>query len=109
MFTFFRRRWPIGLLACIHAFAAHAVNHEPATQSKLKYRSSLERYRSFTDESIQPWAETNEVVRKIGGWRAYAAERSTTGAEPQPESGRGHQSGPVRPEGGSNRGPGSKP
>ena len=95
MLTFFFRRWPLGLLACIQVFAANAASHEQATQSSLQYRSALEGYRSFADESIQPWVETNEVVRKIGGWRAYATERSTGPTEPRQDSNKG--SPPVSP------------
>ena len=110
MLTFFCRRWPLGLLACIQVLAAHAANHEPGTQSNLQYRSALEGYRSFADESIQPWVETNEVVRKIGGLRAYAAERSTAATEPRPDSGKAGS--PASPRPGSptpHAGHGSKP
>ena len=40
----------------------------------LVYRSSLSRYRNFTEPEVAPWRETNEVVRQRGGWRAYARE-----------------------------------
>jgi hypothetical protein len=110
MLTFFFRRWPLGLLACIQVFAAHATSHEQATQSSFQYRSALEGYRSFADESIPPWVETNEVVRKIGGWRAYAAERSTA-TEPLPDSGKRSPPASSRPEGSPkpHAGHGSKP
>ncbi len=38
------------------------------------HRSSLSRYRAFTEPEVAPWRETNEVVRQRGGWRAYARE-----------------------------------
>ena len=40
----------------------------------LVYRSSLSRYRGFTEPDVAPWRETNELVRQRGGWRAYARE-----------------------------------
>ena len=51
----------------------------------LVYRSSLSRYRSFTEPDVAPWRETNEVVRQRGGWRAYAREaREPAPATPPP-------------------------
>ena len=97
MFTFVRRRWPFGLLACMQVLAAHAAGHEHAAQSNLQYRSELEGYRSFADEPIQPWVDSNEVVRKIGGWRTYAAERSTPPAEAKQDPAKTSPPAPARP------------
>jgi hypothetical protein len=111
MLTIFCRRWPIGLLASIHVLGAHATGHEQAMPAKLQYTSALEGYRSFADEPKQPWVETNEVVRRIGGWRTYAAERSAGTAEPGPDSGQSSPPAPERPEGSTNphAGHGSRP
>ena len=38
------------------------------------YRSALTGYRSFRDEKISSWQESNDNVARIGGWRAYARE-----------------------------------
>lgn len=43
------------------------------------YRSALQGYRPYADTEPGSWAETNERVGRIGGWRAYAKEAS----EPQ--------------------------
>ena len=40
----------------------------------LEYTSSFANYHAFTDQAVLPWRETNEAVRQIGGWRAYAKE-----------------------------------
>ena len=53
MLTFFRHRWPLGLLACTQALGVQAASLEQAITSKLQYRSALEGYRSFADESMQ--------------------------------------------------------
>ena len=101
MLIVFRPLWPFGLVACIQAISAHADSNEQATHSRLQFRSALEGYRHFADESVRPWVETNAVVREIGGWRAYAAERSATTAEPPDESAKGGSQAPSsRPEGG---------
>lgn len=38
------------------------------------YRSALEDYRPFADDSPVPWKQANDTVGRIGGWRAYAKE-----------------------------------
>jgi hypothetical protein len=38
------------------------------------YRSPLEGYRPYVDESVTSWKEANENVGRIGGWREYARE-----------------------------------
>ena len=50
------------------------------------YRSSLSRYQAFTEPDVAPWRETNELVRRRGGWRAYAREarEPASSATPSP-------------------------
>lgn len=38
------------------------------------YRSSLAQHRRHAEQPVQPWAQSNETVNRIGGWRAYARE-----------------------------------
>lgn len=38
------------------------------------WRSAFEGYQPFTDEKPTPWAQANDTVRQVGGWRAYARE-----------------------------------
>ncbi|MBB5018461.1 hypothetical protein HNQ59_001750 [Chitinivorax tropicus] len=62
---------------------------EPASQPptlppiKLSFTSALRDYRAFTDAAVNNWRDTNELVGRIGGWRAYAAESA---AEPLPSA-----------------------
>ena len=61
------------------------------------YRSSLSRYQAYAEPDVAPWRETNELVRRRGGWRAYAREArepvptpsSAVPAASQPASGAG--------------------
>ena len=36
--------------------------------------SAFETYRPFADQEVAPWRQSNDTVREIGGWRAYARE-----------------------------------
>lgn len=63
------------------------------------YRSALEGYRPFTEEKVLPWKETNDTVRRVGGWKVYAREAQGDGAEtatkptaPDPHAGHGEKS-----------------
>ena len=47
------------------------------------YRSVLSGYRSFRDEKVSSWQESNDNVARIGGWRAYAREARESGAAPR--------------------------
>ena len=55
----------------------------PVTQATAPaFQSAFERYKPYTDEKIVNWKEANDVVGRIGGWRAYAKEASRTETEP---------------------------
>lgn len=54
---------------------AFAQRAPPAPAPALTgYRSAFEGYRPFAQEEVQPWKQTNDTVREVGGWRAYARE-----------------------------------
>ena len=40
----------------------------------LTYESAFDGYRPYSDETVAPWARTNDTVGRIGGWKAYARE-----------------------------------
>ncbi len=76
---------PLGWLALLPALASLTVSAQTApsipaaspAQSQATpapYRSSLEDYRSYSDEKLTPWKQANDTVGKVGGWRAYAKE-----------------------------------
>ncbi len=66
--------WSLALLAGV---AVAQPQPTPAPQrilSSLSYTSSIGRYQAYTDQPVQPWREANDLVGRIGGWRAYARE-----------------------------------
>jgi hypothetical protein len=90
-----------GFLACVcsvfalsNAYAQQQtlseIKSEPkAVESKtssnsLVFKSTLEKYKPYTDEKIQSWKGANDEVGKIGGWRAYLKEAN------EPEAGSSH-------------------
>ena len=58
--------------------AAHAADAPTsANQSAgptVTYESAFKGYRGYADEPVASWTNSNAVVGKIGGWRAYARE-----------------------------------
>lgn len=60
-------------------------------------RAGLENYRPFTDEKVAPWKQANDLVAKIGGWRAYAKEaQETSGDSPAPAAAQSPVSGATK-------------
>lgn len=51
---------------------AQAASAAPARANS--YRSAFEGYRTFNDQGLLSWRESNNVVGRIGGWQAYARE-----------------------------------
>jgi len=47
------------------------------------YQSVFSGYRRYGDEPVVPWKQSNEVVGRIGGWKAYTQEA----AAPRPPAG----------------------
>ncbi|MBX9793860.1 MAG: hypothetical protein K2Y02_06145 [Burkholderiaceae bacterium] len=69
--------------ATVVAPAASAADPAAAVPAAL-YRSPFTGYRSFTEPAVAPWRDTNDLVRRRGGWRAYAREAGESAAEPLP-------------------------
>ena len=38
------------------------------------YRSAFSNYRPYADEPVASWQKANDLVGRIGGWKAYARE-----------------------------------
>ncbi len=65
------------------ALVAIALGAAAQTQPAVPaFRSALESYRPFADQEVAPWTRTNETVRTVGGWRAYAQEGREEVAKP---------------------------
>lgn len=66
---------PVTTLAVVLGAAAVAATDAP-------YNSAFEGYRPFEATEVQDWRQSNETVRAIGGWRAYAREIQGGAAAP---------------------------
>jgi hypothetical protein len=70
------------LLRCLSLISTAAIAQTATDDSaprqtepvRLLFESVVDSYRAFSDPPLQSWRETNERVREIGGWRAYAKE-----------------------------------
>ena len=63
-----------------------AVHAQPAAP----YRSALEGYKPFADQPVAGWRQSNDTVRSIGGWRAYAREAQGAASAPAAASSSPH-------------------
>lgn len=67
----------------------------PVTQATAPaFQSAFEGYKPYTDEKILNWKEANDVVGRIGGWRAYAKEAAQAAPDAQAEHGKPAQAKP---------------
>jgi hypothetical protein len=65
--------------------AAQTAPAAPSNPAAPAYTSAFEGYRPFAAEEVQDWRKSNDTVREIGGWRAYAREIHGQGAaHPRP-------------------------
>jgi hypothetical protein len=71
--------WP---LAASLGAGAQTAQGAPPPQLAPGYSSAFDGYRPFAAEEIQDWRRSNDTVRDIGGWRAYAREIHGTSAPP---------------------------
>lgn len=81
MFTPSPAAWLASLTTFV-AFAAGAqtapaADASPATPSSFSYRSAMDGYKAFADETSIPWKAANDTVKARGGWRAYAKEANS--------------------------------
>ena len=69
----------IGLPAALASLAGAAQPAAPLQGAA--YPSAFEGYQPFAaDAAVQDWRRSNDTVREIGGWRAYAREISSAGS-----------------------------
>ena len=74
----------LALLALLSASGAFAQTPPPTGAASSPYRSALEGYQPFTDELVRPWRQSNDTVRRAGGWKAYAREAQGRVADTPP-------------------------
>ena len=63
-------------------------------------RSAFDGYRPFGQEEVQPWKQTNDTVREVGGWRAYAREMRESSQVPAGPRGTAEPQNPEDPHAG---------
>lgn len=57
------------------ASAASPTSAASAASARAgSYRSAFEGYKTFNEQPVLPWRDSNNVVGRIGGWQAYARE-----------------------------------
>lgn len=61
--------------------AALPVAQGAALPTRLQYQSPLRGYQSYADPQVQAWRETNALVGRVGGWRAYAKEAAMASSD----------------------------
>ena len=83
-------------LACFHvsgAWAQSEIKPEALPAEKpveLVYQSSFQNYQRYATSDIQPWKQSNDTVKDIGGWRAYAKEITQEPSAQPSTSGHSH-------------------
>jgi hypothetical protein len=102
MYSIFSRQWlllaPLIFAAASQAQAqVQAQAQAPDTSASTpEFQSAMQDYKPFTDEKIVPWKQSNDTVREVGGWRAYAREAAPPKApEGQADPHQGHH--PAQP------------
>jgi hypothetical protein len=67
----------VSCLQLSSAFAQPVIKPEVSKVEKpveLVYQSSFQNYQRYSASPIQSWKQSNDTVKDIGGWRAYAKE-----------------------------------
>ena len=100
---------PLALLAALAMWpGAHAQTPAQASpvpaSSPAEFRSSFEGYQPYTEEKSISWKEANDLVGRIGGWRAYAKEAQQLAAPGTPQ-----MSNPADPHAGQSKPAQAKP
>lgn len=87
-----KRKLLIGLSALAASFQIAAQAPQSAASvapaSAPAYSSAFEGYKPFEAGEVLDWRQSNDAVRDIGGWRAYAREMQ---APARPASAPGRQ------------------
>jgi hypothetical protein len=76
------RRFALFVLLLECPFVLAQPNSEAAPEKGLviRYQSMLDGYQPYKEQPVSSWRQANDVVEKIGGWRAYAREAGTSEA-----------------------------
>jgi hypothetical protein len=79
-----QRIYRLALVSAITLASTAIAFAQSSTQApiSLGFKSTLEKYKPYTDEKIAPWKASNDEVGKIGGWRAYLKEANEPDTPP---------------------------
>jgi len=72
----------LGFAALAASLPLAAQTAPPAPTETPAYRSAFEGYRTFGGGEVQDWRNSNDTVRAVGGWRAYAREMQGAASAP---------------------------
>ncbi len=75
---------PVGKQSTSAVQTSGTAPSKAASGASLNYRSAFEGYRAFNEQPVTNWRQSNDLVRQIGGWQAYAQEAQ--GGDPAPAS-----------------------
>jgi hypothetical protein len=68
----------------------------PQANPPPAFRSAMDGYKPYTEESTVNWKEANDTTARIGGWRAYAKEARQAQTPEAPPPG-GARNAPAKP------------
>jgi hypothetical protein len=84
--------WVLAGACSLFAADLALAQNETAPKASLTFKSTLDQYKSYTDEKVTSWKAANDEVGRIGGWRAYLKEANEPEAvqpmekKPSPQS-----------------------
>lgn len=85
-----------GLSAAQSPAPASPASAVTQASSPPAFRSTMDGYQPYTEESTVNWKEANDTTARIGGWRAYAKEARQAQAPEAPPPG-GARNAPAKP------------
>ena len=75
-------------VALAQTASSSATPTPPAVAEKTRpaeFRSALEGYKPYTEETTVNWKAANDNTAQAGGWRAYAREAAASVQAPTPK------------------------
>ena len=65
--------WLLCTLATAPVAAQSTASSSP-TPLIPAYRSAFDNYKSYAEQGVATWRDSNDTAARIGGWRTYARE-----------------------------------
>ncbi|HET9976874.1 MAG TPA: hypothetical protein VFQ20_05520 [Burkholderiaceae bacterium] len=98
MLSFLVRAAAVAAFVAAPALAAPRPDPaDPAASTpRLEHRSALAGYQRHADTPAADWRSANQLVERIGGWRAYARESAPSASAPSRDAAPGAAAAPAR-------------